>query len=83
MQALGSTYARQQGDTYGFSIARIAPIQDLSGTEGAAILYKFEINVVMLCRYEKTIPIPWYGTFPLQATVADGTTIISPVITEP
>ena len=83
VQALGSIYARQQGDTYGFSIARIAPIQDLSGIEGAAILYRFEINVVMLCRYEKIIPISWYGTFPLQATVADGVTTVTPIITEP
>ena len=83
VQALGSVYARQLGDTYGFKIARIAPIQDVSGTEGAAILYKFEIGVVMLCRYEKSIPIAFYGTFPIQATVADGVTTITPEITEP
>ena len=80
VQALGSVYARQQGDTYGFSIARIGQIQDLSNLEGAAILYRFEINVVMLCRYEKTIPIAWYGTFPMQVTEANGITTITPVL---
>ena len=83
VMALGSVYARQQGDTYGFKIARIAPIQDLSGLEGAAILYRFEIPIVMLCRYEKIISIPWYGTFPFQVTEANGITTTTPVITEP
>ncbi len=72
VMALGSVYARQQGDTYGFRIARIAPIQDLSGLEGAAILYKLEIDVVMLCRYEKIKSIPWYSTFAGRITVEDG-----------
>jgi len=83
VQALGSIYAQQQGSAYGFSIARIAPIQDLSNIEGAAILYRFEISVVMLCRYEKIIPISWYGTFPFQVTEANGITTTTPVITEP
>ncbi len=72
VMALGSVYARQQGDTYGFRIARIAPIQDLSGLEGAAILYRLEIGIVMLCRYEKIKSIPWYGTFAGKVTVEDG-----------
>jgi hypothetical protein len=71
--ALGSVYARQQGDRYGFQIARIAQIQDLSSLEGAAILYRMEIPIVMLCRYEKIKSIPWYGTFPGQVTVSNGT----------
>jgi hypothetical protein len=72
VQALGSIYSQQQGDRYGFKIARIAPIQDLSGLEGAAILYRFEVNVVMLCRYEKIKSVPWYGTFPMDVTVENG-----------
>ena len=81
VQSLGSIYARQQGDTYGFKIARIAPILDVSGLDGSAILYRFEISVTMLCRYEKIIPIAWYGTFPFQVTAANGTTTITQIIT--
>ena len=82
VMALGSIYARQQGDRYGFKIARIAPIQDLSALEGAAILYRYEISVVMLCRYEKVKTVDWYGTFSGQVTVENGedtTTDIEPV----
>ncbi len=75
VMALGSVYARQQGDTYGFRIARIAPIQDLSGLEGAAILYRLEIGIVMLCRYEKIKSIPWYSTFAGRVTVEDGSDV--------
>jgi hypothetical protein len=83
VMALGSIYARQQGDRYGFSIARIAPIQDVSGIEGAAILYRFEVDIVVLARYEKIKTVPWYGTFPGNVTVQDGTNVtstIAPVI---
>jgi hypothetical protein len=82
VMALGSVYARQQGDTYGFRIARIAPIQDMSALEGAAILYRYEIDVVMLCRYEKVKTIDWYGTFAGEVTIENGrdvTVEISPV----
>ena len=80
VQALGSVYAQQQGDTYGFKIARIAPILDVSNLDGSAILYRFDISVIMLCRYEKIIPIAWYGTFPMQVTVEDGVVTQTPVI---
>jgi hypothetical protein len=72
VMALSSVYSRQQGDSHGFKIARIGQIQDLSSLEGAAILYRYEISVVMLCRYEHIKTIPWYGTFPMQVTVEDG-----------
>ena len=72
VMALGSIYARQQGDGVGFSIARIAPIQDLSGLEGAAILYRYDIDVVMLCRYFKTNAVNWYGTFSGEVTAGGG-----------
>ena len=83
VMALGSVYARQQGDTYGFRVARIAPITDVSAVEGGAILYRFEVDVVMLCRYEKIKSIPWYGTFPGEVTIANGETVtetISPKV---
>ena len=82
VMALGSIYARQKGDEIGFKIARIAPIQDLSTLEGAAILYRYEIDVIMLCRYEYTKSVPWYGTFTGEVSVANGetvTTTIEPV----
>jgi hypothetical protein len=72
VMALNSVYARQMSDRYAFKIGRIAPIQDLSSLEGAAILYRFEIPVVMLCRYYKTRSIDWYGTFPGRVTIEDG-----------
>ena len=72
VMALGSVYSRQQQDRYGFKIFRLAPIQDVSYTEGAAILYKYEVPIVLLCRYEKIKGINWYGTFPLEATIEDG-----------
>jgi hypothetical protein len=77
VMALGSIYARQQGDAYGFSIARIGQIKDLSDLEGAAILWRYEIDVVMFCRYEKIKTVPWYGTFAGAVTVADGAAITS------
>jgi hypothetical protein len=74
--ALTSIYARQLSDQYGFKIARLAPIQDQSYVEGGASLYRFEIPVIMLCRYEFTQSVPWYGTFPGEITIEDGSDVV-------
>jgi hypothetical protein len=75
VMALGSIYARQQADTIGLKIARIAPIQDLSYLEGAAILYRYEIPVVILRGYEKVPAVDWFGTFTGEVTAENGSDI--------
>jgi hypothetical protein len=73
VMALGSIYARQRSDQYGFKVARIAPIQDMSYLEGAAILYRYDVDVVLHCRYEKIKTVPWFGTFSGDITLEDST----------
>jgi hypothetical protein len=75
VMALYSVYARQQSDKYGLKIARIAPIQDLSALEGAAILYRFEIDVVILRGYEKIPQVDWFGTFAGAVTAENGSDV--------
>jgi hypothetical protein len=74
VMALCSIYARQLSDQYNFRLARIAPIQDLSYLEGAGILYRYEIDVVVLRAYEQTPAVPWFGTFAGNVTIEDGET---------
>lgn len=81
--ALNSIYAQQLQEKFGFQIARIAPDQNLSSLEGAAMLNRFDIPVTILTHYSKEKPTTFFDTFDTQVRVNDGTPDIVRTFTEP
>ncbi len=61
--AIRSYYAQQQMERNSFMIARIAPIQDLSQLEETALLYRFDVDIVVLAWYEKSKLSEYYNQF--------------------
>ena len=54
LMAINSVYAQQIQEANSFKIARLSAIDDLSALEGAAMLYRFEISlVVFACSFRK------------------------------
>ncbi len=72
IMALASIYAQQQQAALSFYIARIAVIEDLSDLEASAILYRFDIPVVVMSWYEKIKGTDYYNGFRVKVRVNDG-----------
>lgn len=64
--ALNSDYAQSQQDANSFLIGKIPPgsqFVNLSNPDGAAIPYRFNINVALQYAFSKTKPVPYFDTF--------------------
>lgn len=72
VMALYSIYSQQKQDLGGFQIARNAPIEDLSALEASAILYRFDIPVVIFTWYEKILNAAYYDNLQVAVRVNDG-----------
>ena len=64
VQALASTYALQQMDTYQINIAsHVAGFADVSEVEGDARINRYTMTIMVNALYTKTKAIDSYGTF--------------------
>lgn len=64
--ALNSVYSEQQQELNSFYIGKIPPggaFVNLSGVDGAAIPYRFNISVTMQYMYKKVVPVPYFDSF--------------------
>ncbi len=72
VMALYSIFSQQQQGLYSFQIARNAPIEDLSALEASAILYRFDIPIIVFAWYEKIKSANYYDVFHVKVRVNDG-----------
>ena len=68
-------YSQQVQEENSFHIARIAPIQDVSYLEGSAMLYRFDISVVLQAWYENLTTFDYYNKFNAVVWAKDGDVI--------
>ncbi len=66
LMALGSTYSQQQQEANGFSIGRLpvgSRFVNISQVDGAAIPYRFHIDVNLQYSYRKSSPVAYFDDF--------------------
>jgi len=63
LMALGSIFSQQLQETNSFKISKINPIVDLSPLESTALIYRFDIDIVLFSWYEKTKVADYYNEF--------------------
>ena len=61
--ALDSFFSQQTQEANSFKISKINPIQDLSPLEATALLYRFDVDIVVFAWYEKTKAAAYYDQF--------------------
>lgn len=77
--AIASIYSQQKQEQHSFKIARIAPAVDLSGLEGAAMLYRIEVSLIVFGWYEKTKAGDYFDTFRAELSTETETVEILPL----
>ena len=63
LMALASIYSQQQQEENSFQIGYVAPIQNLSELEASALLYRFDIPIMVFAWYFKTKTSDFYNSF--------------------
>lgn len=63
VMALGSQYSQQMQEKNSFQISRVNPIQDVTDLEPTALLYRFDIDIVVAAWYTKTKAADYYNQF--------------------
>ena len=63
LMAINSLYAQASQEVNGFKIARISPIENLSALEGAAMLTRYEISLVVFAWTRKAKTAAFYDSF--------------------
>ena len=81
--ALKSVYAQQLQEKYAFKLSVNPQILDLSSLEASAMLYRYDIPVVILTAYQKTKPVKWFDTYQVQVDVNDGVPDMTAEFTQP
>ena len=72
--ALHSTYAEQVQEAAGFKIGAVpTTINDVSGQEGAAMLFRLAITVNVIRAYSTEAPVEYYDTFSSETKTERGT----------
>lgn len=61
--AFASILSQQMQESNNFRIAPIMPIYDRSQAEGAAMIFRFDINVTVLDWYQKLKKVDYYDNF--------------------
>jgi hypothetical protein len=82
LMAMASVYSQQLQEKYSFKIARIAPIEDLSVLEATALLYRFDIPLVIFSHYQKIKTVEYFETFDVEVK-ANGEPLIEKEFTQP
>lgn len=83
MQSLVSVYSTNLQETNSFKIAQIGTIQNVSELENTALLYRFDISVVILAWYTKTKLTAWYDSYSARVLVNDGDPLIEKTFQQP
>lgn len=81
--ALKSVYAQQLQEKYAFRLSVNPQILDLSALEASAMLYRYDIPVVVLTAYQKTKAIVPFDTFAVEVEVNDGVPDMTAEFTQP
>lgn len=81
--ALKSFYAQQLQEKYSFKLSVNPNILDLTGLESSAMLYRYDVPVVLLTAYQKIKPVQWFDTFNVAVDVNDGNPDIEVEFTQP
>jgi hypothetical protein len=67
LAAINSHYARQMMEKYSFRVmGRNAPIKDLSYVEGAARIFRFDIDLILLSKYKIVTDVDYFDEFPTE-----------------
>ena len=70
LAAINGNYARQMMEKYSFRVmGRNAPIKDLSYVEGAARIFRFDIDLILLSKYKITREVDYFDKFPTEINV--------------
>jgi hypothetical protein len=72
VMALYSIYSQQVQEANSFVIFRSAPIIDLSVLEGPALLYRYDIDIILHAWYHKTKTADFYDSFTGRVRANDG-----------
>lgn len=84
VMALKSIYAQQLQEKYSFRLSWNPQILDLSSLEASAMLYRFDVPVVILTAYQKIKSIEWFDSYRGQVIANDqGTGEIIEDFTQP
>lgn len=83
LMAISSVYSQQIQEKYSFSVARISPIEDMSVLEATALLYRFDIPLVVLSHYQIIEDVEYYEEFPVEVKANDGLPLIEREFTQP
>lgn len=81
--ALRSVYSQQIQEKYAFKLSVNPQILDASSVEASAMLYRYDIPVVVLTAYQKTKAIAWFDSFTTTVDVNDGVPDMTAEFTQP
>lgn len=81
--ALKSVYAQQTQEKYAFKLSVNPQILDLSSLEASAMLYRYDVPVVVLTAYQKTKAIKWFDNYTVDVDVNDGVPDMTAEFTQP
>jgi hypothetical protein len=81
--ALNSHYSQQLQEAHSFRIFRNAPVEDLSHLEGAALLYRYDIPIIIFSWSQKKNTVGFYDKFSGRVKVNDGLPLITKDFDQP
>ena len=67
--ALKSFYAQQSQEKYSYKLSVNPQIIDLTSIEASAMLYRYDVPVVLLTAYQKIKPVLWFDSFTVAVDV--------------
>lgn len=83
VMALKSVYAQQLQEKYAFKLSWNPQILDLTSLEESAMLYRYDVPVVVLTAYQKTKSIDWFDSYRGAVRVNDGDPDITATFDQP
>ena len=83
VMALRSVYSQQIAEKYSIKLSVNPQILDLTSLEASAMLYRYDIPVVILTAYQKTKKITWFDSFVTNVRANDGIPDLTATFTEP
>jgi hypothetical protein len=81
--ALNSYYAETIQEKYSFRLSTNPQILDLTSIEASAMLYRYDVPVVVLSAYQKIKTMEWFNSFVTNVRVNDGQPDMTATFTEP
>jgi hypothetical protein len=83
VMALSSHYAQQMQEKHSFKIFRNAPVEDMTALEGAAMLYRYDIPVVLHTWIHKVTKVDFFDAFSTKVSVNDGLPLMTEEFDQP